>query len=100
MLETKTNRDTDEEWLYQYDVLGNLLSVGLPDGRLIEYLVDGLGRAYVTGNTDSTDFPTRNALQRRAGSRDCPTDLPCPTDAFLTKPIEPGTLLDCVGSYS
>jgi RHS repeat-associated protein len=43
-LETKTNRDTDEEWLYQYDVLGNLLSVGLPDGRLIEYLVDGLGR--------------------------------------------------------
>jgi RHS repeat-associated protein len=25
-------------------VLGNLLSVGLPDGRLIEYLVDGLGR--------------------------------------------------------
>ena len=43
-LETKTNRDTDEEWLYQYDVLGNLLSVGLPDGRLVEYLVDGLGR--------------------------------------------------------
>jgi RHS repeat-associated protein len=43
-LETKTNRDTDEEWLYQYDVLGNLLSVGLPDGRLVDYLVDGLGR--------------------------------------------------------
>jgi RHS repeat-associated protein len=43
-LETKTNRETDEEWLYQYDALGNLLSVGLPDGRLIEYLVDGLGR--------------------------------------------------------
>ena len=43
-LETKTNRETDETWLYQYDVLGNLLSVGLPDGRLVEYLVDGLGR--------------------------------------------------------
>jgi RHS repeat-associated protein len=30
--------------LFQYDVLGNLLAVGLPDGRLVEYLVDGLGR--------------------------------------------------------
>ena len=43
-LETKTNRDTGDEWLFQYDVLGNLLSAGLPDGRLVEYLVDGLGR--------------------------------------------------------
>jgi RHS repeat-associated protein len=34
----------DEEWLYQYDVLGNLLSVGLPNGDLVEYLVDGMGR--------------------------------------------------------
>jgi RHS repeat-associated protein len=43
-LETKTNRETDEEWLFQYDVLGNLLSVGLPNGDLVEYLVDGMGR--------------------------------------------------------
>ena len=29
---------------YTYDVLGNLTRVELPDGRVIEYLVDGLGR--------------------------------------------------------
>ena len=28
----------------QYDALGNLLSVGLPNGDLVEYLVDGMGR--------------------------------------------------------
>jgi RHS repeat-associated protein len=43
-LESKLNTDTDEEWLFQYDVLGNLLSVGLPNGDLVEYLVDGVGR--------------------------------------------------------
>ncbi|HEY3496765.1 MAG TPA: RHS repeat-associated core domain-containing protein, partial [Polyangiaceae bacterium] len=43
-LETKTNRETGEAWAFQYDALGNLLAVGLPDGTLIEYLVDGLGR--------------------------------------------------------
>jgi Beta-propeller repeat len=47
--------------------------------------VDTRGRAYVSGNTDSADFPTRGALQRRFGTHDCPTDLPCPLDAFLTK---------------
>ena len=29
---------------YTYDVLGNLTTVELPDGRVIEYLVDGQGR--------------------------------------------------------
>lgn len=43
-LETKTNRDSGEAWLFQYDALGNLLNVGLPNGDLIEYLVDGMGR--------------------------------------------------------
>ena len=43
-LETKTNRDTGEAWLFQYDALGSLLTVGLPNGDLVEYLVDGLGR--------------------------------------------------------
>ncbi len=43
-LETKTNRQTSEAWLFQYDALGNLLTVGLPNGDLIDYLVDGMGR--------------------------------------------------------
>jgi RHS repeat-associated protein len=43
-LETKTNTVTDEAWLFQYDALGNLLTVGLPNGDLVEYLVDGMGR--------------------------------------------------------
>ena len=43
-LETKTNTATSQEWLFQYDARGNLLVVSLPDGRLIEYLVDALDR--------------------------------------------------------
>jgi RHS repeat-associated protein len=43
-LETKTNTETDDEWAFHYDALGNLLSVGLPNGDLVEYLVDGFGR--------------------------------------------------------
>jgi RHS repeat-associated protein len=43
-LETKTNRYTGEAWLFQYDALGNLLTVALPNGDLVEYLVDGMGR--------------------------------------------------------
>ncbi|HYQ03096.1 MAG TPA: RHS repeat-associated core domain-containing protein [Polyangiaceae bacterium] len=43
-LETKTNRETGDTWLFQYDALGNLLTVGLPQGDLITYLVDGMGR--------------------------------------------------------
>jgi YD repeat-containing protein len=42
-------RDQDQygdgdDWAFQYDALGNLLSVGLPNGDLVEYRVDGLGR--------------------------------------------------------
>jgi RHS repeat-associated protein len=43
-LETKTNSDTNQTWLFQYDALGNLLSVALPNGDLVEYLIDGVGR--------------------------------------------------------
>jgi len=40
----RTVGSTGERTSYEYDALGNLASVVLPDGRAIEYLVDGLGR--------------------------------------------------------
>jgi hypothetical protein len=47
--------------------------------------VDRAGSAYVTGNTDSADFPTRNALISRNRSRPCDSQVPCPLDVFVTK---------------
>ena len=41
-LQLKMNLDGDT--VYQYDELGNLLSVELPDGDSIEYVIDGLNR--------------------------------------------------------
>src|SRR3954452_11122337 len=46
--------------------------------------VDRGGHAFVTGNTDSRDFPTRGALQDSFRSQ-CVSDVPCPTDAFVAK---------------
>jgi RHS repeat-associated protein len=43
-LESKTNTATSETWMFQYDALGNLVTAGLPNGDLVEYLVDGMGR--------------------------------------------------------
>jgi RHS repeat-associated protein len=43
-LRSKLHVPSGDETLYTYDVLGNLLSVTLPIGSLIEYLVDGMGR--------------------------------------------------------
>lgn len=47
--------------------------------------IDRRGRAVVIGNTDSANFPTRRAVQRRYRSRRCRGDLPCPFDAFVAK---------------
>jgi RHS repeat-associated protein len=43
-LETKLDTVTGDEWSYEYDVFGNLLSVALPDGRLVAYITDGRHR--------------------------------------------------------
>jgi RHS repeat-associated protein len=43
-LVSKTDTSTGETTAYEYDLYGNLLSVALPDGRTIEYDVDGAGR--------------------------------------------------------
>src|SRR5690606_10372195 len=43
-LESVLDTATQEETVYEYDLYGNLLSVALPEGRTIEYDVDGAGR--------------------------------------------------------
>jgi len=43
-LASKTDTASGEVTTYQYDALGSLLRVDLPDGRVIEYVVDGRGR--------------------------------------------------------
>ena len=43
-LQTKTETTTNETTFYNYDVLGNLMSVALSDGTLIEYIIDGNNR--------------------------------------------------------
>jgi len=42
--ELQTRTENGQTISYSYDVLGNLLSVGLPDGVLIEYVHDARGR--------------------------------------------------------
>jgi hypothetical protein len=58
---------------------------GTESEEAVGLAVDQQGRAYVTGNTGSTDFPTRGALQRKFRSRRCASEVPCPLDAFVTK---------------
>jgi RHS repeat-associated protein len=43
-LRTKRDTATGETTAYTYDELGNLISVSLPDGRLIEYVIDAANR--------------------------------------------------------
>ena len=41
---TKTDTSNNQTTTYNYDVLGNLVSVSLPVGNSIEYIIDGLNR--------------------------------------------------------
>jgi len=43
-LATKTDSSTGQVTTYGYDGFGNLRSVSLPDGRLVEYVIDGMNR--------------------------------------------------------
>ncbi len=40
----KTNAATNESWDHEYDAVGNLREVVLPNGDIVSYLVDGQGR--------------------------------------------------------
>jgi RHS repeat-associated protein len=42
--ELLTKTEAGQTTAYTHDVLGNLLRVALPDGRVVEYVVDGRGR--------------------------------------------------------
>ncbi|WP_285578846.1 SBBP repeat-containing protein [Actinoallomurus iriomotensis] len=55
---------------------------GSGDDDGVGIAVDSSGNAYVTGDTDSTNFPTSRAVQPRPGGR---------TDAFVTKLNPAGT---------
>jgi hypothetical protein len=70
---------------------------GSGNEEAIGVAVDRRGRAYVTGNTGSSDFPTRRALQRTFRSR-CISDVPCPGDAFVAKLSADGRTL-VYGTY-
>jgi RHS repeat-associated protein len=43
-LKSKTNISTGQTTQYNYDLLGNLIKVVLPDGKQIEYIIDGQNR--------------------------------------------------------
>ncbi len=60
----------------------------------VSIAVDRAGRAWITGNTDSTDLPVRRALQSRFQSPPCPGDLPCEYDVFVAALAPDGRRLD------
>jgi hypothetical protein len=62
---------------------------GTANDEGIGIAVDTSGSAYVTGNTDSPDLPTRSAAQPTFQSPPCQGDLPCPYDVFVSK-LSPG----------
>ncbi len=47
--------------------------------------VDSLGSAYVTGSTESADFPLLKPLQKSCGLDSASSEKNCSLDAFLTK---------------
>lgn len=63
---------------YNYGNLGNLRSVGLPDGMLIEYLIDGNGRRVskkVNGQlASSAQFTSQRVATKTQGHEESPRD--------------------------
>jgi len=64
---------------------------GAQDDQGLGLAVDGLGNAYVTGFTTSSDFPVQNAIQSTKGADGCAT-APC-ADAFAVQLAASGSEL-------
>jgi hypothetical protein len=60
--------------------------------------VDTAGAAYISGNTDSFDFPTKHAFQDTFQTPPCTGDFPCSPDNFVAKLAPSGRTL-VYGTY-
>jgi Beta-propeller repeat len=58
---------------------------GTLNEEAVSVAVDESSAVYVAGVTDSPDLPVRGAFQPRFQSPPCEGDVPCPSDAFVTK---------------
>jgi hypothetical protein len=65
------------------DLVFSTLLGGSGVDRAFSIAVDASGSVYVTGRTETTDFPTQNPFQSANGGGDCGGSV-C-TDAFVTK---------------
>ena len=64
---------------------------GSADDEANSITVDNAGNAYVTGYTESTNFPLQNEIQSQKGTDSC-SSPPC-ADAFITKVNAAGTAM-------
>jgi hypothetical protein len=71
---------------------------GTSDEDGLGVAVDTAGAAYVSGNTDSFDFPTRRAFQDEFQTPPCTGDFLCSPDTFVAKLAPSGRSL-VYGTY-
>jgi hypothetical protein len=83
---------SDDAFVTELDPTGTTLLYstllgGSDDDAGTAIAVDSSGNAYLTGTTESSDFPTRSALQKTFTPGNCCfSDLPCPCDdVFVAK---------------
>ncbi len=68
--------------------------IGSKDDIGFGVAIDPAGNAYVTGQTRSLNFPSRNAIQPRLGGADrCGSQPNCSWDAFITKVDSAGAIV-------